>query len=165
MNKIISAVTLVVLLAFISGCSTYKFHKGNKLYSDGYIASVNDYDIIEFTVGKDNSVPSDLELAKKRFERRRDIVEDYYKRMGYIESKLKQAFLDYPIIIVKAFGGIFCLPYIFITDYKYEHNREYRQRVDRLNQEAEDLEKARIKALKSKLNAYIRQDLSKEGAK
>lgn len=88
MKKILILIALVV---FLSGCATYKFQRGLKPYDKGYVVSRDDYTIVEYTIGKNNSVP-DLGLARQRFKKRRNIVEHYYKKMGYIENRFKMAF-------------------------------------------------------------------------
>lgn len=152
---------LLFLLLFLSGCATYKFQKGQPPYDKGYVVSRDNYTILEYTVGKDNSVP-DLEIAKERFKRRRTSVECYYKKIGSVENRFKQVFWDYPAMIVKFIGGVFRLPFIAIADYKYEHNPQYREKV-KIREEKEDLaERERIKSLKEQLNKYIQNDLAKE---
>ena len=78
MRKVI---LLVLLVVFLSGCATYKFQRGKEPYHKGYVVSRDDYIIPEYTTGKDNSVPN-LEIAKKRFKKRKATVEYYYKKMG-----------------------------------------------------------------------------------
>jgi len=154
---------LLFLLLFLSGCATYKFQKGQPPYDKGYVVSRDNYTVLEYTLGKDNSVP-DLEIAKERFKRRRSSVEYYYKKIGSVENRFKQIFWDYPVLILKFVGGVFRLPFIAVADYKYEHDPQYREKV-RLREEKEDLaERERIKSLKEELNKYIQSDLSKEAS-
>lgn len=160
MKKIIFLGAVVLLL---SGCATYKFQRGRAPYDKGYIVSRDDKIIVEYTIGKDNSVPN-LELARERFRKRRATVEYYYKKMGYVENKLKTTFWDPPALLIKFIGGIFRLPSIAISDYKYEHNPQYREKVIRMGQEQEALEKARIQRLREELNSYIQEELAKERA-
>lgn len=154
MKKIIF---LFLLTLFLSGCATYKFQRGNAPYGQGFVVSRDDRVIPEYTIGKDNSAPN-LKLAKERLKRRRDKVEYYYKRMGLIESRLKETFWDPPTLFLKFVGGIFRLPAIAISDYKYEHNPKYRERVKQLEEEKDKREEARIKKLKDELNVYIQKD-------
>jgi len=154
-------ILLVLLVVFLSGCATYKFQRGKESYNKGYMVSRDDYIIPEYTTGKDNSVPN-LEIAKKRFKKRRQTVEHYYKKMGYIENKLKSTFWDPPVLFLKFIGGIFRLPSIAISDYKYEHNPRYREKIIKMQQEQDALEEARIQNLKKELNSYIQKDLAKE---
>jgi len=154
-------ILLVLLVVFLSGCATYKFQRGKEPYNKGYVVSRDDYIIPEYTTGKDNSVPN-LEIAKERFKKRRQTVEHYYKKMGYIENKLKSTFWDPPVLFLKFIGGIFRLPSIAISDYKYEHNPQYREKIIKMQQEQDALEEARIQNLKKELNSYIQKDLAKE---
>ncbi len=158
MKKII---LLVLLVVFLSGCATYKFQRGKEPYNKGYVVSRDDYIIPEYTIGKDNSVPS-IELAKERFKKRRQTVEYYYEKMGYIENKLKTTFWDPPVLFLKFIGGVFRLPSIAISDYKYEHNPQYREKIIKIQQEQDALEEARIQKLKDTLNSYIQKELAKE---
>ena len=155
-------ITLLLLLALIlSGCATYKFQKPDSSGSQGYLASYNDKPILEYTVGKEKSLP-DLAIAKERFKRRRAAVEYYYKKMGLIEGRLKEVFLDSAEMFVDFLGGILRWPFIAVADYKYHHNPEYKERADRFDEEKEVLEKERVNRLKEKLDAYIAEDLAKE---
>lgn len=152
---------LLFLCLFLSGCATYKFQKGSPPYDKGYVVSRDGQRLLEYTAGKDNSVP-DMDLAKERFKRRKDTVEDYYKKMGYIENRFKQAFLDPPVMLVKFMGGFLRLPFIAVSDYKYEHNPQHREKIQKLEAEKDAACQTRIKGLKEELNAYIQKDLTKE---
>ena len=154
-------ILLVVLTIFLSGCATYKFQRDKAPYDKGYVASRDNYIIPEYTIGKDNSVPN-LGLAKERFRKRKDTVEYYYEKMGYIENKLKTTFWDPPVLFLKFIGGIFRLPSIAISDYKYEHNPKYREKIIKMQEEQDALEEARIQNLKRELNSYIQRELAKE---
>lgn len=159
MLKRIASLLFAVLL--LSGCATYKFQRGRAPYNKGYVVSRDEKVILEYTIGKDNSVPN-LELARHRFKERRQTVEYYYHKMGYIENELKRFFWDPPVVLIKFIGGIFRLPSIAISDYKYEHDPEYRQKVRKSQEELDALEKSRIKQLKEELNLYIDEELAKE---
>jgi hypothetical protein len=154
-------ILLVLLVIFLSGCATYKFQHGREPYNKGYVVSRDDYIIPEYTIGKDNSVPS-IELAKERFKKRRQMVEYYYEKMGYIENKLKTTFWEPTVLFLKFIGGVFRLPSIAISDYKYEHNPQYREKIIKMQQEQDALEEARIQNLKKELNSYIQKELAKE---
>lgn len=154
-------ILLVLLVIFLSGCATYKFQHGREPYNKGYVVSRDDYIIPEYTIGKDNSVPS-IELAKERFKKRRQMVEYYYEKMGYIENKLKTTFWEPTVLFLKFIGGVFRLPSIAISDYKYEHNPQYREKIIKMQQEQDALEEARIQKLKDTLNIYIQKELAKE---
>ena len=155
-------ILLFIFLGFIlSGCATYKFQKPVSPATGGYLAYYNDKPILEYTVGKEKSLP-DLTLAKERFKRRRVAVEYYYKQMNLIESRLKESFWDPAAMFVDFLGGILRWPFTAVADYKYNRNLKYKERVDRLDEEKEELEKIRVNTLKEKLAAYIAEDLNKE---
>ncbi|MHB8155473.1 MAG: PKD domain-containing protein [Candidatus Omnitrophota bacterium] len=155
-------ILVFIFLGFIlSGCATYKFQKPASSGAQGYLACYDDKPILEYTVGKEKSLP-DLILAKERFSRRRSTVEYYYKKMHQIEPRLKYFFWDPPAMIVDFLGGVLRWPFTAVADYKYNRNPKYKERVDRLDEEKEELEKARVNALKEKLAAYIVEDLNKE---
>ncbi len=155
------AIFLVVLAVFLSGCATYKFHHGKEPYGKGYVVSRDDYTIVEYTIGKDNSVPN-LELARERFKKRKNTIEHYYKKMGYIVNNLKSTFWDPPALFLKFIGGVFRLPSIAISDYKYEHNPQYREKIIKMQQGKDAAEEARIQKLKLQLNSYIQKELAQE---
>jgi hypothetical protein len=144
------------------GCATYKFKLGTVPYDKGYVVLRDDYTIPEYTLGKDNSVSNNLDLAKDRFKRRKNMVEHYYKKMGYIENNFKMTFWNPCILFLKAIGGVFRLPSIAISDYKYEHNPKYREKIIRMEQEEDTKEEMRTQKLKEQLNNYIQKDLAKE---
>lgn len=162
MRKIL---VLLFVTFILSGCATYKFQKPNATGdgSQGYLASYNGDPILEYTVGKDKSLP-DLTLAKERFKRRRSTVEYYYKKMDLIEPRLKEVFWDPPAMLVDFLWGVLRWPFIAVADYKYNRNAEYRERIDKLDEQKEELEKSRIAGLREKLAAYIAEDLAKEPA-
>lgn len=150
-----------ISILFLSGCATYRFQHGNPPYDKGYVALRDDHSILEYTLGKDNSVPG-IKLAKERFKRRKRIVEDYYKRMGIIQNHFTMAVWEPSISFVKLIGGIFRLPFIAISDYRYDHNPKYKELVKKREAEQDLREAQRIKKLKDKLYAYVEKDLEKE---
>ncbi|MCX5699532.1 MAG: PKD domain-containing protein [Candidatus Omnitrophica bacterium] len=155
---------ILILLFFVfilSGCATYKFQKSTASGAQGYLACYDGKPILEYTVGKEKSLP-DLTLAQERFKRRRATVEHYYKQMGQIEPRLKELFWEPPVMIAGFLGGVLRWPFIAVADYKYNHNPKYKARVDRLDEEKEVLETARVDSLRKELNIYIAEDLSKE---
>ncbi len=155
---------ILVLLFFVlilSGCATYKFQKPDSAKAQGYLVSYDGKPLLEYTVGKDNSLP-DLTLAQERFKRRRAKVEYYYKKMGQIESRLKYFFIDPPVMMVDFIRGIFRWPFIAVADYKYNRNPKYKERVDKLDEQKDELEKTQVNALKDMLAAYVAADLNKE---
>jgi len=155
---------ILILLFFtfiLSGCATYKFQKSGPSGKEGYLVTYDDESILEYTVGKDNALP-DLDLAKERFKRRRSTVEYYYKKMGLIESRLREVFWDPAKMFADFIFGVFRWPYTAITDYKYNRNPKYKERIDKLDEQNDALEKARLDSLKQKLDAYVAADLAKE---
>ena len=156
-----SASLIIFLVILLSGCAAYKFHHGEPPYDKGYVVSRDSYTILEYTLGKDNSVPN-RKLAKERFNRRRLSVEDYYKKMGNIENRFKMAFLDPAIMMLKLAGGICRLPFIAVSDYRYEHDPKYREKIKAMEQAQDAKEEGRINKLKEELNSYIQKDLAAE---
>lgn len=152
---------LVLSAIFLSGCASYKFQRGTEPYSKGYVVSRDGYAIPEYTVGKEASVP-DLSLAKERFKHRKSMVEHYYKRMGYIENRFKANFYDPITFLAKVVLGVFRLPSIAISDYRAEHNPEYREKIRKIEYAKEAEEEARINKLKEELNIYIQKELTRE---
>ncbi len=163
MKRFLKFILLGFCFVNLTGCATYKFHHGQAPYNKGYVVSRDDYDILEYTLGQNNSVP-DRKLAKTRFLRRRDIVEDYYKKMELIENHFKMAVCDPASMFLKMIGGMFRLPFIAIADYRYEHDPIYREKVKKMEKLKDEQEEARVNALKENLNLYVQKDLSKEGA-
>lgn len=156
-------VALILLTLFLSGCASYKFHRGHEPYNKGYVVSRDGYVIPEYTVGRDNSVPK-LELARERFRERKGTVEYYYKKMGYITNNFKGATIDRAILLLKFIGGIFRLPSIAISDYKYEHDPAYKEKIMQMQAQKDAKEEARIQKLKEQLNSYIDKQLEREDA-
>lgn len=157
-------ILVLVMLGFIlSGCATYKFQHPAASGGTGYLACYDGKPILEYTAGKEKSLP-DLTLAKERFKRRRKTVENYYKQMGLIESRLKEFFWDPPAMFVDLLGGVLRWPFVAVADYKYNRDPKYKEKIDRLDEQKEELEKARVNLLKEKLAAYIVEDLNKESS-
>ena len=153
---------LLFSLFILSGCATYKFQRpANSGDSGGYLACYDGKPILEYTAGKGKSLP-DLTLAKERFKRRRLTVEQYYKQMGQIETRLK-TFLWEPVVMIGGFfGGVLRWPFIAVADYKYNHNPKYKAKADRRDEEKEAEETARVGSLRKELDAYIVKDLVEE---
>jgi len=152
---------LMILVLFLSGCASYHYHHGQPPYDKGYVVSRDDFTIVEYTLGENDSVPV-RSLAKERFTRRRNTVEHYYKKMGLIENHFKMAVWDPATMLLKIVGGVFRLPFIAVSDYRYEHNPQYKEKMDRLEEEKEAKEEARVAQLKKELRAYVQKDLSRE---
>lgn len=153
---------LFLLVTFLAGCATYRFQHGSKPYDKGYVASRDDSTILEYTVGKDNAVPDNLALARERFKRRRKIVEHYYKKMGYIDNHFKMIFWNPCIYTLKTMKGIFRLPFIAISDYRYAHNPRYRERMEKTEAQIDAREELRLQKFKDELSSYIQKDIARE---
>ena len=158
MKKIL---VLLFLTFILSGCATYRFQKSGTSGNQGYLVSYDGKPILEYTLGKDKSLP-DLTLAKERFKRRRPAVEYYYKKMGQMETRFREYLWEPPAMLVDLVGGIFRWPFMAVADYRYNRNSKYRERVDKLDEQRDVLEKARINSFREKLDAYINEDLTKE---
>jgi hypothetical protein len=65
-------------------------------------------------------------------------------------------------MFAKFIGGIFSLPSIAFSNYKYEHDPKYREQVDKIADEKFEAERSRLKTLKEELNAYIQKDIEAE---
>lgn len=162
MNKIPIFIFSLFLLAniFLSGCAVHRFEKDKKL--GGYTVARFGYVIPEYTVDSNNKAPEDFNLAKDRYKRRKDTVEVYYLRMNQIESYFRRYVGHFPAIMWSIFANTLKMPLHIICEYRYEHNEEYRKRIDDLDREEKTKEDARINRLKNELNEFIKQDLEKE---
>lgn len=116
----------------------------------------------EYTTGKDDMAPLELELAKKRFKARNAKVAHYYKKMGLIYN-LSSSFIAYPVSFVGVAASVFKIPFILVSDYRYEHSPEYKKKIDALEMERVIKEKRAQQKLRDELNAFIKQELEKEG--
>ena len=152
---------VLVSVILLSGCATYKVQQSRLSSDGGFVVSRYDKVIREYTVGINNSLP-DKNKAQARFKRRRGEVEYYYKQMGFIENRFKQVFVGPPLTLVQLIGGIFRIPFIAVSDYKYNYNPQYKAKVDKLEDERYNAERAKVKELKDKLSEYIKEDLNKE---
>lgn len=152
---------LVSAIFLVAGCAPYKFHHGQPPLDKGYVAARDGKDIPEYTIGKDNTTPG-IKLAKERFNRRKDIVEDYYKKMNIIRNRFRENVPDRVGFMLKLMGSAFTMPGRIISALRYEHDPKYRDRVDKMDEEKEAKEAARVNKLKKELDSYIQQDLAKE---
>ena len=155
------AVIILLLGVFLSGCATYKFQQSNLPSDKGYTVSYDGKLIPEYTQGPDKLLPEKA-LAKERFKRRRATVEYYYKKMGQIQNRFKEYLWEPVTLFVDFTAGVLGWPFMAVADYKYNHNPKYKERVDRLDEEKDALEKAKLDGLKTKLSEYIKSDLAKE---
>ena len=158
--KKIAAIALAC--SFLAGCATYKFAPGKDPYDKGYVAWRDGYAIPEYTVGKESTVPDDLGLAKERFKRRRSMVEYYYKKMGYIENRFRENFWDRGVLMVKFMVAPLRLPFVAVDNYRYEHNSDYRRRVQARLDEEDLKEEVRISKIKESLKQYVLEDVARE---
>jgi hypothetical protein len=149
---------LLLLTFLLSGCVTYKIQPGKPPFDKGYVVTRDGYQIPEYTVGKNGSVP-DKDVAEQRFKRRQKTVESYYMKMGIIESRFTEYVWNPPVTILKAIGGFFRLPFVMASDRKYETDPKYRAQIDKEEDEQFEKEKARIKGLREELNIYVQKDL------
>ena len=156
-------ICLVLMAMFISGCATYKFQHGKPPYDAGYVVTRDGLTIPEYTLGENNSVP-DMKVAEHRFKRRRKIVEYYYQEMGLMQSRLEEIVWNPAAGFVKFITGIFRLPFIAASNHKYEHNPEYRQKVQKQEEEKQAREDARKQRFKGALASYLQRDLKYEGS-
>lgn len=120
------------------------------------------YEIPEYTIDLDDQAPEDLALATERYKRRKDTVESAYIKMGQIEDHITRYITHFPKIMWSLFANTLKMPFHIVSEYRYEHNEKYRQKIDALDAEAKAKEEERVNALKSQLKEFIRQDLEKE---
>jgi hypothetical protein len=162
--KRILAVLLAVL--FLSGCSTYKFQRGEqKPFDQGYVVYRDGYLIPEYSLGENSSLPEDINLAQERFKRRRKTVEYYYRKLGEIENGFERFFWNPCAMFIKTIFGQLKLPFVAISNYKYNHNPAYREQVIKKDEQQQAKERARINQIKDQLNTYVQKDLLTEGHK
>ena len=156
--------SLVLFLGVLvlSGCTTYTVKRGEKPYDKGYVVARRGFVIPEYTIGENSSVPDDLDLAKERLKRRRKTVDYYYEKLGDIDSNFK----SYCLKPMGAAAGLvtspFRLPVVVYQDHKYAHNPAYREKMDKINEQADKKQRAKIKIIREYLSKYIQDDLSFE---
>ena len=160
MKKVLA---LLLLASFLAGCSTYKFQRGEqKPFDQGYVVYRDGFMIPEYSLGENNSVPNDLDLAKYRFKRRRKTVEYYYRKLGDIHNGFERYFWNPCGMVIKTIFGQFRLPFVAVSNYKYNHNPEYKKKIIQIEEEREAKEKARVGQIKGQLNTYVQKDLASE---
>ena len=120
------------------------------------------YEIPEYTIDLNNKAPEDLFLAKDRFTRRKDTVESAYIKMGQIEDYITRYITHFPKIMWSLFANTIKMPFHIVSEYRYEHNEKYRQKIDDLDLQAKAKEEERVSALKNQLREFITRDLEKE---
>ncbi|MDP2939055.1 MAG: hypothetical protein Q8O13_03090 [Candidatus Omnitrophota bacterium] len=155
-------ILLIVGVSFvISSCASYKDELSGEPYK-GYVYKRNDFLIPEYTVDTKNKAPEDLKLALNRFKRRRSIIEDYYKKMGRIENQFKSLIINYPLELFSLISIAARWPFIIVSDYRYDHNPKYKEKIDKRDEELDRKEEKIRKDLENKLNKFIERDLAKE---
>ena len=152
----------VVFGLVLSGCAVHKFQKSAK--HGGYVVARFAYVIPEYTVDLENKAPSDFNLAKSRYLRRNDMVETLYIRMGQIENYGRRYFTHFPRIMWSIFANTFKLPAHIVSEYRYDHNEKYRQKIDALDAQKKAKEERKINQLKEELKSYLTKDLEKEAS-
>lgn len=158
LKKILS---LILAILFVTGCASYKYELASDPYK-GYVVKRNDYLVPEYTADTKNTAPQDLNVAKARFKRRHRIVDHYYKKMDKIENQFSALVLGYPLFLASLVSAVFRLPFIIVSDYRYDHDPKYRQRIDDRDDARDKREEERIKNLQSDLNKFIEEDMNKE---
>ncbi len=153
---------LLTTIIFLAGCSTYKFQRGEKPYDQGYVVYRDGYMIPEYSLGENNSAAAELELAKDRFKRRRSTVEYYQRKLGNIENGLERFFWNPLCMVVKTVFGQLRLPFVAISNYRYNHNPKYKEKVIKAEEKCQNKEKAQVEKIKDQLNTYIQKDLTSE---
>lgn len=138
----------------------HKFQKSEKL--GGYAVARFGYLIPEYTVDLDKRAPENAELARQRYKRRKDRVEKLSIQMGQIEDYLSRYITHFPKMMWSIFANTLKMPFHIVSEYRYEHNEQYRRRIDELDARRKAEEDARVKLLKEELREFIRQDLEKE---
>lgn len=155
-NKTIALIVCLVL----TGCTVHRFQKSEK-YGGQTVARFG-YIIPEYTADLENKAPQNLALAKSRFIRRHDMVETYYIRMGQIESYGRRYLTHFPRMMWSIFANTIKLPAHIISEYRYDTNERYRNKIDALDAQAKAREDAKTSQIKEQLKEFIRQDLEKE---
>jgi hypothetical protein len=155
-------ITLLLLVILLTGCASYKFKKAQAPDGNtGYVVAREEKVIPEYTAGKDNSLP-DLRLAEERFKRRKGMVEYYYKRMDSIQNRFHEGVKIYGTLIVGMATSLFRLPFVAISDYRYEHNPQYRTKKQKFYEAQDAAEEKRIASLQKSLNDYLQKDFTLE---
>ncbi len=149
---------LLIFMFLLCGCAAYKYELAQKGYDGGFLVRRHGLLIPEYTIDVANKAPGDRNIAKQRFKRRKDIVNYYYKKMGRIYDDTLTRSADFTNLMT----GPFRLPGAAIEDYKYEHDAEYREKVDAEQRKLEEEEIAIREKFKKELLDYIRRDMEFE---
>jgi hypothetical protein len=144
---------------FLSGCAAlYTVERGGKTYNNGYVVKRNNVIIPEFTIDTKNAAPDDPEIARQRFKRRRHKILKFYEQMGYFRITA----VEDGKFFVSAIAAPFRAPVEGLKINKYEHDPEYRAKVDAQDEEEENKEQEKLKAIEAKMKDFIVQDLKVE---
>lgn len=151
----------LIMALFFAGCATsgkaFTYVK-SKQYGNGYVINRKGVIIPEYTVGRDNQAPEDLELAQARFRKRKGAVDSFYKKMGVI--------VDSNLEMGKMMGSLVTAPLrapFKIVDYnRYENDPDYRAEVDREEELADQKEEERIAAVRKELAAWLEEQIERE---
>ncbi|MCU0651747.1 MAG: hypothetical protein MUC39_02265 [Candidatus Omnitrophica bacterium] len=158
-------VLLFLILNFLSGCASYKYQKSQSTTGNTvYLVARDDKVIPEYTIGPDKTYP-DLKVAQERFKRRRGMVEYYYKNMNYIMNRFHEGVDVYGGLILGMATAPFRTPFVAVGDYRYNHNPQYKEKVDAIYAKEDADEEARIAKLKVALNDYMQKDFALEEKK
>ena len=160
--KVFIGFVSVIIGLVLNGCTVHQFQKSAK--HGGYVVARFAYVIPEYTVDLENKAPSDFNLAKSRYLRRNDMVETYYFRMGQIENYGRRYITHFPRIMWSIFANTVKMPLHIFSEYKYDHNEKYRQRIDALDAQRLSKEDQKINRIKEELKDYLVKDLEKESS-
>jgi len=155
-------ILLFLILNLLSGCASYKYQKSQAAAGNtGYLVARDDKVIPEYTIGPDKTYP-DLKLAQERFKRRKAMVEYYYKNMNYIMNRFHEGVDVYGGLVLGMATAPFRTPFVAVADYRYNHNPQYREKVDAIYAKEDADEEARIARLKIALDNYMKNDFALE---
>ena len=143
-------VGIITLMTTTSCSPVYKMHHYNGDAIKGWAIVSHNRIYTAFTADDHGILPEDENLAKSRFERRKNFLEKYYK----IEHPGTKALKELPLVPV----GIILFP-VFLVD-------EYRVHVFGHGHEISDEERAKITAKQAEeekvLKDYISADMQQE---
>jgi hypothetical protein len=149
---------VITILIFLFGCANYKYEIAQKGYDGGYLVRRHGLLIPEYTIDTQNKAPHDKQIARERLIRRKETVNYYYKKMGKIYNDAMTRSSDVGNLLT----GPFKLPGAAVEDYQYEHDQEYREKIDAEERKAEEVELDRRQQLKKELYEYIKRDMELE---
>ena len=151
-------ILIFFVFIFLSGCANYKYELAQKGYDGGYLVRRHGLLIPEYTIDTENKAPQDKKIAEESLNRRRDVVNSYYKKIGRIYNDGLTRISDAGNLLT----GPFKLPGAAAEDYRYEHDEEYRKKVDQEQRNKEEQELANRQSLKKELLEYIKRDMELE---